>query len=281
VAASRARALALLLLLSLAASLLGCGAPGRQPRVLLVGVEGLGVEALGAAHAPTLERMRRGGASTLRARTTAPPEQAAAWASLLTGVWPAKHGVSAEHPGDDRLDRFPTIFARLREARPGLASLSVVRRAELIDDLRPRADEAVLVETDREVTRALLARLGRRAPELVFLHYGGVEEAARSVDRAPGAPELSTAIAAFDGDLGAIVRELALRTAEDWLVIVTSDRSGLPGDGRVPAIVWGRGATQGELGGVGLVDLNATALFHLGARVPPQWGLDGRPVGVR
>lgn len=68
----------------------------RVRRVLLIGVDGADPavleELMDAGRLPELARMRSGGAYAPM-RTTYPPVSPVAWTSLLTGCWPARHGI--------------------------------------------------------------------------------------------------------------------------------------------------------------------------------------------
>jgi len=65
-------------------------------RILLIGADGMDPQVLerlmGAGHLPNLSRLRAEGAFGAM-RTTYPPVSPVAWTSLLTGCWPAKHGI--------------------------------------------------------------------------------------------------------------------------------------------------------------------------------------------
>jgi hypothetical protein len=69
------------------------GRPVRGRKALLIGIDGLRPDALPAAQTPNLDRLINAGCFTDQAKTSAVTVSGPAWSSLLTGVWPDKHGV--------------------------------------------------------------------------------------------------------------------------------------------------------------------------------------------
>ena len=77
---------------------------------------------------------------------------------------------------------------------------------------------------------------------------------------------------------------------ENWLTIFTSDHGGKgkSHDGvgeeamKVPLIMYGPAVRQGEiLPNPTQVDIAPTILTHLGVPLNPQWGLDGKVIGLK
>ena len=67
---------------------------GAAPKhVVIIGVDGLSVEALREAGAPNLKQLMARGAWTLHARGVLPTVSSPNWMSILAGAGPEQHGV--------------------------------------------------------------------------------------------------------------------------------------------------------------------------------------------
>src|SRR4051812_12934347 len=90
---------------------------GPNKRFLLIGIDGCRTDALLAAQAPNLHRLRDEGAFSAKndilgeRRTAAETVSGPGWTSILTGVWADKHGVVDN--GFRQRSRYGTFFARL------------------------------------------------------------------------------------------------------------------------------------------------------------------------
>ncbi|NJD18309.1 MAG: nucleotide pyrophosphatase, partial [Gemmatimonadetes bacterium] len=98
----------------------------RSPKVLIVGIGGLVPGRMGAARTPALEALRADGAFSARARGARPTLAGPGWASVLTGVWPEKHGVRSDDLTGNRLQRHPDLLTLVERSRPELRTLAVV-----------------------------------------------------------------------------------------------------------------------------------------------------------
>ncbi|HEV2148497.1 MAG TPA: alkaline phosphatase family protein [Longimicrobiaceae bacterium] len=258
--------------------------------VVVISVDGLRPDAIEAAGAVHLRRLMDEGAYTLQARTITPSKTLPSHTSMLTGVSPAKHGITWN---DDRVDEtgrvgVPTVFdladsAGLRTAAffgkakfrhlvgagdPGFWA-SVPRGAEVL--LAPRMVE--------DVERYLKYR----DPELLFVHVSDPDIAGHSTGWM-SAP-YRAAVRRADAAVGRILRAARARYGDDMVLIVTADHGGHSrthgtesiDDMTIPWIAWGKGITPGPIAGpVTTFDTAATVLWLLGIPRPEFW--DGRPV---
>ena len=67
----------------------------RTPKILLIGIDGVRVDVLADVSTPNLDALSAVGLFTAETRTTTPSISGPAWSSMLTGVWPEKHGVTS------------------------------------------------------------------------------------------------------------------------------------------------------------------------------------------
>ena len=99
-----------------------------QRHVLLIGIDGLRGDALsceGCANPPTLNALMRDGAyhTDVLAGGPQPTVSGPGWASVFTGFWADRHGVTSNDIGLTM--REPHVFARIKAALPG-ATIAVV-----------------------------------------------------------------------------------------------------------------------------------------------------------
>ncbi|MFQ6047327.1 MAG: alkaline phosphatase family protein, partial [Gemmatimonadales bacterium] len=69
-----------------------CGSPDTK-KVLLIGLDGVRVDILAQAATPNIDALIANGTFSEWARTGTPTVSGPGWSSMLTGVWPEKHGV--------------------------------------------------------------------------------------------------------------------------------------------------------------------------------------------
>ncbi|MFJ1665616.1 alkaline phosphatase family protein [Streptomyces bottropensis] len=303
----------------------GAGGPGRG-KVLVVGMDGLRYDRLPLsrptagpprppATAPVLHGLMaagthgssllpygevdgraEGGPSTSMAYTDSGP----GWSSVLTGVWPDRHGVSGNDFAGADYARHPDFLSRAATARPRLRTAAVVSWPELVrrGTLGPAVGRRVVhdgesggyEDADRLVADTAERWLTEDDPDALFVYFGATDEAGHSAG--PLGPAYDRALLAQDAHLGRLLDAIAARRRdtrradERWTVLVTTDHGHLDtgghgGDTRaereVFVILAEPGAPAGtRLDAPRLVDLAPTVLDRLGIPVDPAWGLRGR-----
>ncbi|MFN0059983.1 MAG: alkaline phosphatase family protein [Planctomycetota bacterium] len=291
-------------LASLATSL-GCQSifqptlPPPIPRVLMIGIGGLRPDALTASEAPNLALLMENGCYSALAQASAHTTSGAGWSSVLTGVWPDKHGGVDDELKGTHFDRYPHIFSRLKAARPEAVTGSFVDWPPIdrkilptagadvrwCCDVRDRGDEQVAAKASEVLLTHNL--------DFAFVFFGDVVESGREHGFHPGVTEYAAAVKRVDAHVGRLLDALRARpmiAREDWLVLVTTDHGGTidgqagrdePLHRNTLAIVSGATARRGRLvENVNQVDLVVTALAHLNVAIDPAWQLDGRKIGL-
>jgi predicted AlkP superfamily pyrophosphatase or phosphodiesterase len=286
-------------------------------KVLVVGMDGLRYDRLTRSPlmAPVLHRLMAAGAhgtsllpygeadgeaqdgpSTSMAYTDSGP----GWSSVLTGVWPDRHGVRGNDFIGADYTRHPDFLSRAVSARPGLRAAAAVSWPELVRrgvlgagiGRRVHYDgECDGYETaDRLVARTAERWLTEEDPDVVFVYFGATDEAGHATG--PLSPAYDQALLAQDSHLGRLLEALDARRAdparsdERWTVLVTTDHGHLDsgghgGDTRAEQEVFVILAEPGRPDGTRLdsprlVDIAPTVLDRLGIPVDPAWGLQGR-----
>ncbi|MEV0532486.1 alkaline phosphatase family protein [Kitasatospora sp. NPDC050463] len=281
-------------------------APPPRSRVLVVGIDGVRYDLLEEVPMPRLAEVS--GAGFLAPVTVAestPTMSGPCWATIVTGVEPAKHGVWGNHLGGNRLDVFPDFATRLARGdrrRTFVAAgwdplvitesggplfrapgrLCYVAPAEDT----PEAWEAV----DEEVTREAVHVLATADPEASFVYLGAVDETAHFLGC--GA-EYRASMRAADERLGRLLDAVRARPGhaeEAWTVIVVTDHGHVDAGGhggRTPEerTAWVACSGPGipaapPTGEIRHPDVAAQVYASLGRPIDPHWTLDGRPFPV-
>ncbi|WP_328432350.1 MULTISPECIES: alkaline phosphatase family protein [unclassified Streptomyces] len=292
------------------------GLSGRG-KVLVVGMDGLRFDRLtrSPSTAPVLHGLMATGAhgtsllpygevngqaengpSTSMAYTDSGP----GWSSVLTGVWPDRHGVTGNDFTGSDYARYPDFLSRAVAVRPGLRTASAVSWPELVHrgTLGPAIGRRVHYDgesdgyetADRLVARTATRWLTDEDPDVVFVYFGATDEAGH--DTGPLSPAYDRAVLTQDTHLGRLLEAIDARRAdparadEQWTVLVTTDHGHLDTGGHggdTPAeqevfviLAEPSGAGDTRLDSPCLVDIAPTVLACLGIPVNPAWGLQGR-----
>lgn len=278
----------------------------RTPKLLLIGIDGVRADVLADVSTPNIDALASGGTFTARTRTTTPSVSGPSWSSMLTGVWPEKHGVTDNEFGGRRYDEYPGFLTRMEQVRPELSTFAVVDWVPLMQleggstvvgsevDRRELLDgyEVGWAEADARATGLTVEHLSTADPDALFVYLGNPDETSHQAGSI--GMEYREAIALSDEHVGRIVGAVRARPTfptENWLVIVSTDHGrtsegGHGGDSPVEMTTFiltsGPGAAVGAFNGESfIVDVAVTALTHMGIDIDPEWGLDGKAVGLR
>ena len=287
------------------------------PKVLLIGIDGVRPDVLAEVATPHIDALVLEGWYTAEARTTTPSVSGPAWSSMLTGVWPDKHGVTNNNFTGRNYAQYPSFLARLEEVRPELATFAALDWLPLAEleggdpVIPPAIDAREIVdgydlgwgEADGEVTARAVQHLGAADPDALFVYLGNPDETSHR-NGSIGA-EYRDAIALADSHVGMLVDAIRARPAyadEDWLILISTDH-GRRADGghggaspeEMTIFIVASGPATGTWHGQAtspatatqpaprpptfIVDVAATALDHLGIASDTAWQLDGMPLG--
>src|SRR5271166_4327093 len=149
--------------------------------VIILGVDGLGANALRTGMPANFQAFRREGASSLMARGVMPTITFPNFASMLSGAGPEQHGVTSNEWRPDHFDiapsckgsggHFPTIFGVLREQHPQ-GKLAMFFDGEGFPFIvEPGVPDKIATATGSDATLALaLDYIASSRPTLVFVH---------------------------------------------------------------------------------------------------------------
>lgn len=259
--------------------------------VLLVSIDGLRPDAIGAFRAPTLQRLTDEGSYALTAHTIVPSETLPSHTSMLTGQPPERHGVlwNTVVTADADIVALPTVFAVARARGYRTAAFfskpkfGPLQQPGSLDYSQAPGGWFGGWTADRTATD-VETYLTTARPNLLFVHLSDPDRAGhahgwmsphygRGVQNADAA--LARLLAAADRAFG----------AGQYSAIVSADHGGHdrdhgsadPRDTTIPWIAWGRGVQPGPLASdVITMDTAATVLWLLGLTKPEDWA--GQPV---
>jgi len=294
------------LILALSSFAAGCtGAEPMTPKVLVIGIDGVRPDVLAEVPTPNLDALASDGTFTDRARTGLPSVSGPGWSSMLTGVWPEKHGVTDNGFDGKRYDLYPDFLTRVESVRPELETFAVADWLPLVEaeDGMPTIGNGIDAKhvidgyeigwdvADSIGAASAVERLRIGDPAALFVYLGNPDEVSHETGAIGG--EYRAALALADRHVGWLreaVRRRPTYDREDWLILVSTDHGRLP-DGdhggdtdeerTIFYIASGPSTIQGAPDGqVHIVDVAVTALTHLGIPIDPSWRLDGRSVGL-
>jgi len=260
--------------------------------VLLVSIDGLRPDAIGASKAPTLQRLIEEGSYTLDAKTILPSTTLPSHTSMLTGQPPERHGVLWNNvlTADADLVDVPTVFgiARARGYRTAAffskAKFQSLQRPGTLDYSQAPGGWFGRWSSARTVTD-VQTHLATSRPNLTFVHLSDADRAGHRAGWMSDA--YGRAVTAVDDAVARLLSSADTAFGEgNYTVIVTADHGGHgfghgsddPRDVTIPWIAWGRGVKAGEMEGatVHTMDTASTVLWLLGVDEPADW--QGAPV---
>lgn len=288
----------------------------RRPKVLVVGMDGLRYDRLtrSPATAPVLHALMATGAvgtsllpygrsADEPSPGTAYTDSGPGWSSILTGVWPDRHGVTGNDFKGADYARYPDFLTRAARARPGLRTAAAVSWPALVRRgtlgraigrrVRHNGESRGYETADRRVARTALRWLTTSDPDVLFVYFGATDEAGHRTG--PLSSAYDRALLTQDAHLGRLLEAIDARASaprraeEHWTVLITTDHGHLDsgghgGDSRAEREVFvvlaepGGPARPGgtRLDTPRLIDIAPTVLDRLGIPVNPAWGLQGR-----
>lgn len=280
-------------------------------RVLLLGVDGVQLSEMQDLGLPNIQRLNVRKAYTGGINKEASQQQTssgAGWATILTGVWANKHLV-VENSSGAANPQFPSIFKRLRDARPDAKIASVAHWAEpntvyFRNDVQ--GNDLTLSGLDDATVTAKGVELIQQNYDLVFLHLDDPDHWGH--ERCFGS-KYDESLRIADQQLGQLL-DAVDQSESNWLVLMTTDHgrdilgcghgaqteneksifiaSNKPLNDEFNHVVTDHLSNtdfDGLYGNPAQASITPTVLRYLGVEPKAEWNLDGLPlfgkVGVR
>ncbi len=273
-------------------------------RVLVIGLDGVRVDALELAHTPNIDGLHGQNAGLLVSGFTEDLTfSGPSWSSILNGVHREGHGVdSNDYVGHD-FTAHPNFLRRLKDFSPAIETAAFVTWGPLQtnftdeDGTPDGVDHLVYHDRaesgDVRVVEDLVRMLDEGRPGAIFLYQNDIDGAGHRHGFSADVPEYVAQIEKTDSLIGKVLDAVERRPAyrdgsESWLFLVTSDHGGIGTGHRgnayvqrhVPIIV---SATDADVGPpcfhARTVDVTRTVLTYMGVPDELQAALDGRPIG--
>lgn len=269
--------------------------PVKTKRIILLGIDGMGISGFQDAKTPNLDKLVRTGALSLKTRAVMPTVSAPNWGSHLLGAGPEQHGItyngwtvdnhSVEPILEDDCGYFPSVFNVIRETKSKALTgffydwngLGDLYNLELIDKVEFSKG---FVETFEKATPWII----ENDPLFTFIYIGHPDHIGHTHQW--GSKEYIEALEDVDDALGTFFKQLELAGLyDDTHFIVVTDHGGVGyGHGglsmeeiQVPWIIKGPGIIQNRLieqyGDV--YNTAATISYLLDIPSPEEW--TGRP----
>ncbi|WP_433526456.1 alkaline phosphatase family protein [Nocardia pseudovaccinii] len=221
-------------------------AASQADKVVLIGLDGTMYRKIEEVRAPNLLRLSAEG--TLGRGSIAPHISISgpSWATVLTGVWGSKHGITDNNFDATPFAKYPTVFTRLERHDPTLKTQSIAtwdQIATMTASGDPRADVVISTPlvpdddnesaTDAATTDSVVTAITKYAPDFLFTHLDQVDRAGHQHGGASS--EYRDAVTRIDALVGRIVAAVDARAranpAERWTVLVTTDHGHRPKGG--------------------------------------------------
>lgn len=267
-------------------------------KVLLFDLDGVRWDKLQAAATPTLDGLAavgRLGPTMTHGTEMAPTVSGPGHSTILTGVWPNKHGVTDNDIEPHELARYPDLLTRLQDVRPSLSTFAIGDWPPLIEQIIDRPGVKVLHPEKDGGSKASMAKTVALASELVhtgnpdvgYVYFVHVDSVGHALGGA--SPEYLAAIEEADAAVGTVLDAVRTRPTydqEDWLFLVATDHGHTDAGGhggpepevrRIWTLAAGGDIRPGP-GKASMVDFAPTVYTHLGIDLDPSWDLDGVPM---
>ncbi len=152
------------------------------------------------------------------------------WADMITGVKKEKHNVQDNSFAGNNLQKYPSIFERIKSLRPQMRIAAFTSSDLLKEKLTGGADVAESFSgNDDALKTRLLSFLKTDDAPLIFAEFGAISKAGMASGFDLSFPAYSSAIENFDTQIGEVMAALKARpnySKEKWLIILTSNKGG-------------------------------------------------------
>lgn len=262
-----------------------------RPHVLLVGLDGVRLDALLSAKTPTIDSLRGAGAFSDNCRSVMPSSSGPGWATILSGQIPAVHGIHTNDVTKWKPEHATTLPSLLRQAGHK-GRLSAVTHWEPLGQLLPGTDDNLNRDDDDDVESEALRLLEFEDPDFLFVHFDNADHMGHTFGFSPWMPTYRWALEGLDRRLARLCAALRSRPdfdAENWLVVVTSDHGGhgrhhgddVETDRRIFLLLSGGAILPGSvLGETSLADVTPTILAHYEIQTPESHSFAGMVRGL-
>tara|TARA_R110002051_G_scaffold168439_1_gene239059 strand:- start:54 stop:1730 length:1677 start_codon:yes stop_codon:yes gene_type:complete len=205
---------------------------GKDPKVLIIGIDGCRPDGVTAANTPNLDQLMANGTYSLDARNTGITISGPGWSSMLTGVWQDKHKVVDNSFSGSDFVRYPHFFKRIEENDPNNRTVSISQWHPINDQIAKGVVDIArnTADSSEDVKNKAIAELSVEELRALFVHFDDVDHAGHSSGFSPDNSYYVSAIETVDAAIGELVMAVENRSnylMEDWAIIVSTDHGGI------------------------------------------------------
>lgn len=238
-----------------------CPTEGSRQKVLVIGIDGFRADAAAMLPLPNLRRLERIGSYSYWAhlQDTGSAVSGPGWASLMTGVEPAKHKVDGNGDVTDIDPQYPTFLKAVKDSFPEKKVAAAATWDEIIEMIEHQdattLDGSLKAADDAEMVSKSLEFIESGTYDLIFAAFDSVDSAGHSqvrevnvclfsgVEISPLVFSflISVQLKGFDGYLSSYIEAVkatdfrvgllldaitARSEGEEWLIVLTTDHGG-------------------------------------------------------
>ena len=200
-------------------------------KVLLLVVDGLRGVALKEVGPPNITNLLKKSTYSFYSLSDESYDEGTSWADMFTGVTKAKHEVTSTTLSNNKLNLYPVVFQRIKEANANVRIATFSYSSAFTDNLTSSAsvDSRITYNSDAEIQNAVLQELANDSAGVVLGMYKNVNTAGSTNAYESSNPQYKNSILQFDTFVGQAMAALKNRknySKENWMVIITSSRGG-------------------------------------------------------
>lgn len=204
----------------------------KETKVLFIGLDGVRSDALQLANTPNMDQLMSEGTFTFTSWNIGITVSGPSWSSMLTGVWPDKHGVTSNNYTSPNWNQYPYFVTRAKEVRPDIKAVQITTWAPMSDQVFNDGwdQKLVVAEDDDCVAAAQSLLLNDTTLDVLFVHIDDCDAAGHANGFDPNKATYINAIEYADVNVGQIMTALKNRpnfNNEDWIVMLTTDHGGI------------------------------------------------------
>lgn len=244
--------------------------------VAVVALDGMGNFNL-KTPTPYMDKIFENGAVTYYGLSMSPTVSAENWSTMFTGVAPEVHAFAneIEHGRENKGDRYPSIFKRVRDVMPDVR-LSSFASWKVINDFMIEQNIGVNLYSahDDDLVEPIIEEVANK-PTLFFMYFEDIDSAGHGGDW--GDENYLKKITQQDGYVGKIYEAYEKAgILDETLFLLVTDHGGIRcGHGAysdteryIYFAATGKGIEKSEIGTYYTMDMAAVVLYALGIDVP-------------
>lgn len=201
-------------------------------KVLLIGIDGVRVDALQQANTPYIDALLNNATYTYDSWHTGITWSGPSWSTILTGVNWNKHGVTDNSFTGKQFNTYAPLPTLAKQIKPNLNSTIVAEWDPLIDDINNAVWDRTVKVADGSnwpTADSAVAELQNPDIDLLFTYFDKVDLTGHTTTFSASNPLYISAIQDVDSAIGRVLNALYARptySSEDWLILVITDHGG-------------------------------------------------------